>query len=412
MQIHPFRDSDVHATFENVVQHVLTAIDALESEYVLKASPTELKTYFTAEAQFEPIVLHIDQRYIESQRTIQIDVSRDFQRFIRPGVRTTVAGTQLQIANPFEGTPELWKVRPSTYSLGGYPEIEIHRDRVVITVKFPDDAANQENLTSEVERHVKSLEEATKNQLRDVERHNQSVIEKIESRLTAKREKSKAAVGVVAGLGIPMKRRQEPAFYGAPVMRRPGVSRPKPVVTTEKSKPEPVLDEEEYDYILNVLRSMSLVIERNSKSFSGLDEESIRDHFLLQLNGHYEGAATGETFNAVGKTDILIRVEDRNVFIAECKFWRGPKAFDEAVDQLLSYLSWRDCKCAVMVFNRNQGTTAVLEKMHEVMKGRKECKKTIIHDVQGECRYVFVKDSDPGREIVITTNVFDIPKGN
>ncbi len=69
---------------------------------------------------------------------------------------------------------------------------------------------------------------------------------------------------------------------------------------------------------------MSVVVERNPTSFATLDEEGIRDHFLLQLNGHYEGAATGETFNAAGKTDIMIRAEDRNVFIAECKFWRGP----------------------------------------------------------------------------------------
>jgi len=45
------------------------------------------------------------------------------------------------------------------------------------------------------------------------------------------------------------------------------------------------------------------------------------------LNTHYEGGATGETFNAAGKTDILIRVEDRNVFIGECKWWSGAAGF-------------------------------------------------------------------------------------
>jgi hypothetical protein len=28
--------------------------------------------------------------------------------------------------------------------------------------------------------------------------------------------------------------------------------------------------------------------------------------------------------------DVLIRVEDRNVFIAECKIWDGPAKFREA----------------------------------------------------------------------------------
>jgi hypothetical protein len=44
----------------------------------------------------------------------------------------------------------------------------------------------------------------------------------------------------------------------------------------------------------------------------------------------------GETFNFEGKTDILIRVEALNVFIAECKLWKGEKQFLATIDQLLS----------------------------------------------------------------------------
>ncbi|MBC7894618.1 MAG: hypothetical protein H7066_04345, partial [Cytophagaceae bacterium] len=71
---------------------------------------------------------------------------------------------------------------------------------------------------------------------------------------------------------------------------------------------------------------------------------AIRDHFLVQLNGQYQGGATGETFNYEGKTDILIRDGDRNVFIAECKIWKGETELLKAVDQILAYLHWRDTK--------------------------------------------------------------------
>lgn len=194
---------------------------------------------------------------------------------------------------------------------------------------------------------------------------------------------------------VPTKRRKHP------------VERSK--VPTEKYKPEPVLDTAEYEHILKVIRSMSLVIERSPGSFASLDEESIRTHFLFQLNGHYEGDATGETFNASGKTDILIRVENRNIFIAECKFWRGPKGFSAAIDQLLSYLSWRDSKCALIVFNRTRNSSAIREKMHKIMESRPEYRKTVIHEPDGDSRYILLKKSDPGREIVITTLLFDIP---
>jgi len=181
------------------------------------------------------------------------------------------------------------------------------------------------------------------------------------------------------------------------------------VPSTESYKPEPELKEEEYQHILSVTRSLSLVIERNPASFATLDEESIRDHILLQLNGHYEGAATGETFNSNGKTDILIRVEDRNIFIAECKFWHGSKKFEEAIDQLLGYLTWRDCKCALVVFNKQKNPSAVAQKMHETMSGHKGHRKAVSSDSAGNGRYVFVKESDPGRDIIITTQLFDIP---
>ena len=154
---------------------------------------------------------------------------------------------------------------------------------------------------------------------------------------------------------------------------------------------------------------MALVIERCPSSFASLDEEAIRTHFLIQLNGHYEGSATGETFNSSGKTDILIRADNRNVFIAECKFWDGRKSFSKSIDQLLGYLAWRDSKCALLIFNKRKDSTAVRKRMHEMMIGRAEHRKTLMHDHNGDCRYVFVKVSDPGREIQIATMLFDVP---
>ena len=60
--------------------------------------------------------------------------------------------------------------------------------------------------------------------------------------------------------------------------------------------------------------------------------------------------ATGETFNYGGKTDILIRYQGNNIFIGECKFWKGPKSYLETIDQILRYVTWRDTKVAIFVF--------------------------------------------------------------
>ncbi len=409
MKIYPFSESDTFNVFRNVVEKVTREIQSLENDYVLKASQAELEDYYVEHVLIRPLILHTDQYYIENQAGTKVDVSHDFFRRVAfRGERAIVQGTRLDIAIPYEGDAGLWRIRASTFSVGGYPEIEVRDNEIILTVTFPDDSIDPERMKADIDRQIRSLSDAVNYLRNDVESHNKSAPGTVKSAIYRKRQLAESAVGAVAKLGIPIKRRDEPLTYTVPTKRRISpVSRPK--VATEQFKPEPILEEEEYQHILKVLRSMSLVIERNPEAFATLDEESIRTHFLLQLNGHYEGGATGETFNASGKTDILIRVDGRNSFIAECKFWRGPKVFNEAIDQLLSYLAWRDTKCALLVFNKNKDSSEILQKIHESMKTRSEHRRTVSHDPIGDSRYIFVKESDPGREIIITTQMYDIP---
>lgn len=403
----PFREGDTFATLRKLVENVTAEINSLDNEYVLKASPTELEQHFTEKVLVSPLILHSEDLYIRSQTGTLIDVSRDFDRAAFRGEKIVVAGTRVEIGIPFEGDPMLWRIRASTLT-SGHPEIDIRSNEVVFSVTFPDDSADPDRLRANIERHAKSLSDAVGYLKRDVGNHNNSAPNVIRQTLERKRALAQSATGAVAALGIPMKRRDTEPTFTIPTKRRESPAK-RPTVAVGKYEPEPILDEKEYQHILEVLKSMSLVIERNPSSFASLDEEAIRDHFLLQLNGHYEGSATGETFNASGKTDILIRVENRNVFIAECKFWRGPKGFNDAIDQLLGYLSWRDSKCALLVFNKTKDSSTIRQKMHEVMESRSQLRKIVFHRPDGDSRYILVKDSDPGREISVTTQLYDMP---
>jgi hypothetical protein len=124
---------------------------------------------------------------------------------------------------------------------------------------------------------------------------------------------------------------------------------------------------EEYDQVLSLMGNVGRAMELSPSLFRTIGEEDLRTHFLIQLNGQYEGQATGETFNLSGKTDIIIRERDRNLFIAECKFWRGSTSLSEAIDQLLSYTSWGDTKTAILLFNKTRNLSAVLAKVPEVV---------------------------------------------
>lgn len=406
--MHPFRNGDATATFQNLVASVVSEINSLDNNYVLKASLSELEEHFLDKVLIEALVLHSENRYIKNQSGTKIDVSRDFRRGLFPDEVARVQGTKIDIAIPFEGNADLWGIRASSYSLSGYPEIEVRNNEIIFSISFPDDSAQSSQLLAEIDRNTKSLSGAVENLKNDVTNHNSSAPNTIKKALARKRELAQSTTGAIAALGIPVKRVGEEPTFTIPTKRR---TRPSvlPSVTTGKYEPEPVLEEKEYQHILEILRSMSLVIERNPSSFSSLDEEAIRDHFLLQLNGHYEGGATGETFNASGKTDILIREGNKNVFIAECKFWRGQKVFTEAVNQLLGYLTWRDSKCALLVFNKTKDSSAVRQKMHEIMEALPEYRKTEIRHTNGDSRYVLVKASEPGKEIIVTTQLYDIP---
>jgi hypothetical protein len=150
-------------------------------------------------------------------------------------------------------------------------------------------------------------------------------------------------------------------------------------------------------------------MERSPAAFASMDEEALRTHFLVQLNGHYEGQATGETFNYEGKTDILIRADGKNIFIAECKFWGGPKKLTETLDQLLGYSSWRDTKVAVLVFNRNKDFSKVLESVQSTIVAHSNCKRVVGAQSETSFRYVFSHRDDANREMTLSVLAFNVP---
>ncbi|WP_214324865.1 hypothetical protein [Nonomuraea sediminis] len=100
---------------------------------------------------------------------------------------------------------------------------------------------------------------------------------------------------------------------------------------------------------------------RNPSGAAAMDEESIRNLLLVSLNAQFKGTAAGELFNGAGKTDILIRERDRNVFIGERKVWDGAQTVTHAIDQLLGYLVWRDTKAALLMFIRTKDVTATIQ---------------------------------------------------
>jgi len=111
---------------------------------------------------------------------------------------------------------------------------------------------------------------------------------------------------MVEQLGLKIKRRDGIAeTYEVPVQKRKLARQP--AAPSGTFKQEPVLGWAEYEDILKLLRSMSLVMELSPRAFAGIGEEHLRFHFLVVLNAVYEGQATGETFISPRGAVALLR---------------------------------------------------------------------------------------------------------
>jgi hypothetical protein len=314
-------------------------------------------------------------------------------------------GTRVTFFVPYEGEKDLFFCRPSTFNFNP-PRATVTKNEAQFVYERLDH--NADAVKSEFGRDLANLREYLGWIERDVNQFNSQLMQKIRQRVEWRRQKILNDQGLVASLGFPLRKRgNAPTTFVVPVTRKS--IKTLPPIATVPFTPEPALEMDEYNQILSIISNMVLVMERSPSAFQTMKEEDLRQHFLVQLNGQYEGQATGETFNYQGKTDILIRVNGKNIFIAECKFWKGEKTFTEAIDQLLGYTSWRDTKIALLVFNRTKNFSDILGKIPGIVKAHPNFKRQLPYNVETGLRYIFCSVDDPSRELTLTVLAFNLP---
>ena len=374
-------------------------IDGWDGNQLLNRSVDDLCRYFPEKYRINIPVLDREKISLVPPRETQINDSSDSYHAV----------TILEFTVPFIGDAEAFSIRPTTVSLdsllpcaaAGYQNLTL----LIIGDNLKADEVHQRinRMLDNIDRALTTLREDAKT----LKRHLES---RARLRIEQRREKLLADQNLVASLGFPLKQRNDsPKTYTAPEVRR----KITPVPSSASSmpyEPEPVLDEANYEHILGIIENMAQVMERSRSAFSKMEEESLRWQFLVPLNSHYEGQATGETFNYEGKTDILIRSEGKNIFIAECKYWAGPQKLTEAINQLLGYSSWRDTKVAVIVFNRNKEFTRVLETIKSTTKAHPNFKRGLDDRSETSFRFIFSHRDDTNRELTLTIMAFDIPQ--
>jgi hypothetical protein len=402
-----FRGDDAFSVQEYGRKAVEDEIAGIDGNRLLNTNVDDLVTYIVE--KFRADVPVLDQANMSvDQHEAQRDVSDDPLRvaYYRSG-GVYVNGTEVIVEVPFSGDPGMFKVRPRSFSTKP-PSGEVRGHTLIF--RYWTDSPQADQLRSALDRWLADINQHLQWQQESFKEFNDSLATLARPGITRRREKLLANQNLVAGLGIPLKRRPgDITTYTAPEVNRK-IAPKMPSASIGQFTPEPILEEAEYQHILDVIEGMVRVMERSPRAFHDIDEEALRTHFLVQLNGHYEGQATGETFNYKGKTDILIRSGDRNIFIAECKFWNGPATLTETINQLLGYLSWRDSKAAILLFNRQKAFSKVVEAIPEVVKAHPNYQKDEGRRGETGYRYAFRHKDDAAKILHMTVMAFDIPK--
>ena len=380
-----------------------------DGNQLLNTSIDDLCQYFVNKYRIDVPVLNRGEIKKDYEDT-QVDVSEDLRYTTEDQSGPVyIQGVRIEISVPYTGESSAFYYQPTTHTLNP-PRAVVSSDQrhlilVITGVNLEEGIVLQKinDTLDKIDDYLTFLREDAAKLNGDLDSIARQYIEDHREDLLRNRN-------LFASLPFKLKERNNSTkTYTAPEVRRKITLKP-PQINSQPHQLEPTLDKTDYEHILKVIENMAQVMEYSPAAFSDMGEEALRWHFLVQLNGHYEWQGTGETFNKNGKTDILVKSEGKNIFIAECKYWGGPNTLIAAIDQLLGYSSWRDTKVAVIIFNRNKDFTNVLNSIKSTTKEHPNCKRELDRHSETSFRFIFAHRDDVNREMTLTVMAFDVPK--
>ncbi len=405
-----FADNDLDGILrQNLQNRVGPEIDKISKDQLLSVPKEDIIEHVFAELSASPIELHED-RMESSESETKIDVSGDPNRYFSRdrGGPFYAPAHQITIDVPFSGDHQLWTMKPNSWK-SVFPRGQITPGRradalgnlrLVYTV--PVDNLNEESLKNEIQRDLELIRFYVGGSASQVEAYNAQLKQAIESAIDARKERISKTEGLASRIGLQV-RRNPNAPDPVPINLKRKIVRPLPTVSAGSFEPEYGIEDATYEHILNVIRHEIATFESTPVTYANLGEEDLRNILLAHLNGHYEGDATGETFRHRGKTDIRIEADNRAAFVGECKVWTGVAGLSSAIDQLIGYLTWRDCKASLVVFNKKvKDFSSILSKCPEQLRAHGAFKREVKeHASANEWRVCLRSPVDEGREIMV-----------
>ena len=402
----PFRDYDLRQVIANQWAAVNKKIDTMSNEEIMANDLDVLTENIYQQFFIEPVTIFEEDF---SKRSIK---QGKIQKYIDPFFRDysdreyiEVDGVIAEFYFPYTGESDLFKCRASTFSMGVYPEITVNKTTVSFRIERSLSEMNnvnaKGNLLGSLEHALKEIRDGLSYANNDVTAFNNSLKQQAMKWLQEKKKKVEAYFSIATMLEVPIEKK-EYAQTHIPLKRNII-----PVAKHYESSNYYGISDGDYKDILDSIKHTGSTYERTPSSYKTLHEEDLRNTFLAALNATYKGDATGETFRNKGKTDICIERENRAAFVAECKMWTGQKEIGKAIDQLDGYLTWRDCKAALIYFVRRKDFMKTLESAEAALRAYDGMRNVMALD-KNEFECLFLSKANPGQQIKMRVMLFNL----
>lgn len=376
------------------------AVRTIDADIVLETPLEDLAEQLLEKYLIEPIRLDHERVTSSGAKDVTLNARSMW------GGDLAVDGTRVELFIPFDGEAVLFDVQPSSYTFNR-PQFEVRGSTVVVRyeARSPLDPAEARRALDEV---VAEIDQYLGWQSPEVERWNEQLRRDLTQWLQDRRSKVLRDRDLDAFLDVPLVGRENPSrVFAVDPPKRPAGIAPRHHLRGPGFAPEPAISEEGFAEILSEIESVTTAVQRLPKTFESMPEESLRDVLLVVLNNRF-GPATAETFSRHGKTDIFIPWGGNQgaVFIAECKWWKGPAALRNAIDQLLGYLTWRDTRAALIVFVKQGSPSEIADKSAATIRAHTSFKR--VQTLKDRDTFTLAHPTDPSRELHLALLVIPV----
>lgn len=408
----PFIKGSLSAVLDNCIQQVKEKVQSEKQDYLLNINESEYIDHLVSEFTIDIPQVEFEKVYADhTEKPIPVNRHPSAAFFFDEDDNKSYTRQVIVYYLPVSGDVKILDFKPNPSLLWSHEfRHEVSRDGELLSFEIVNFANDLEHVKREADQIIGNLRTQLEHIQNQVVGYNSSLRQQVEQIVQTRKKDVLAKSSFLTGLGVPIRKKGNLSeTFSVPTPKMPKKIIPRPVAATS-GPPEPTIDNQAYNDILEVIHELGKTIERMPSTYEGKDEEELRDHFLMYLEPRFEGSATGETFNKAGKTDILLRYQNNNVFIAECKFWGGEAKYLETIDQILGYLTWRDSKAAIVLFVKNVDFSSVIQGVREATPKHAEYLSSDGEKVEGTWQsYKIHLSGDSGRQVYLSVLLFHYP---